>query len=106
MREKATLVSLTRHMTCVSLLIVCRLFSRGVIFMHARISLALLFLRKNGGLPIVYCKSVSLCKLVSMLRCQFYQGKNILLGYYCVFKDYKGFHMDKISCRMCYIYCM
>ena len=31
-----------------------RLFSRGVIFTRARISLALLFLRKNGGLLVVY----------------------------------------------------
>ena len=28
----------------------CRLFSRGVIFTRARVSLALLSLRKNGGL--------------------------------------------------------
>ena len=32
----------------------CRLFSRGVIFTHARVSLALLSLRKNGGLLVVY----------------------------------------------------
>ena len=32
----------------------CRLFSRGVIFMRARVSLALLSLRKNGGLLVVY----------------------------------------------------
>ena len=30
-----------------------RLFSRGVIFTRARVSLALLFLRKNGGLLVV-----------------------------------------------------
>ena len=30
------------------------LFSRGVIFTRARVSLALLFLRKNGGLFVVY----------------------------------------------------
>ena len=32
----------------------CRLFSRGVIFTWARVSLALLSLRKNGGLLVVY----------------------------------------------------
>ena len=32
----------------------CRLFSRGVIFTRARVSLALLSLRKNGGLLVVY----------------------------------------------------
>ena len=32
----------------------CRLFSRGVIFTPARVSLALLSLRKNGGLLVVY----------------------------------------------------
>ena len=32
----------------------CRLFSRGMIFTHARVSLALLSLRKNGGLLVVY----------------------------------------------------
>ena len=32
----------------------CRLFSRGVIFTRPRVSLALLSLRKNGGLLVVY----------------------------------------------------
>ena len=32
----------------------CRLFSRGVIFTRAPVSLALLSLRKNGGLLVVY----------------------------------------------------
>ena len=32
----------------------CRLFSRGVIFTRFRVSLALLSLRKNGGLLVVY----------------------------------------------------
>ena len=32
----------------------CRLFSRGAIFTRARVSLALLSLRKNGGLLVVY----------------------------------------------------
>ena len=32
----------------------CRLFSRGVIFTRARVSQALLSLRKNGGLLVVY----------------------------------------------------
>ena len=35
----------------------CRLFSCGVIFTRARVSLALLSLRKNGGLLVVYCCS-------------------------------------------------
>ena len=34
-------------------LVACRLFSRGVIFTRARVSLALLSLRKNGGLVVV-----------------------------------------------------
>ena len=34
-------------------LVACRLFSRGVIFTRARLSLALLSLRKNGGLVVV-----------------------------------------------------
>ena len=34
--------------------VACRLFSRGVIFMPTRVSLALLSLRKNGGLVVVY----------------------------------------------------
>ena len=33
---------------------VCRLFSREVIFTRAHVSLALLSLRKNGGLLVVY----------------------------------------------------
>ena len=32
----------------------CRPFSRGVIFTRARVLLALLSLRKNGGLLVVY----------------------------------------------------
>ena len=36
-----------------SFLTSCRLFSRGVIFTRARVSLALLSLRKNGGLLVV-----------------------------------------------------
>ena len=32
----------------------CRLFSRGAIFKRARVSLALLSLRTNGELPVVY----------------------------------------------------
>ena len=32
----------------------CRLFSRGVIFTRAQVSLALLSLRKNGGLLVAY----------------------------------------------------
>ena len=32
----------------------CRIFSRGVIFTHAGVSLALQSLRKNGGLLVVY----------------------------------------------------
>ena len=32
----------------------CRLFSRGVTFTRARVSHALLSLRKNGGLLVVY----------------------------------------------------
>ena len=35
----------------------CRLFSRGVIFTPARVSLTLLSLRKNGGLLVVYNQS-------------------------------------------------
>ena len=35
----------------------CRVFSRGVIFTRARVSHALLSLRKNGGLLVVYVSS-------------------------------------------------
>ena len=41
--------------------VACRLFSRGVIFTRARVSLALLSLRKNGGLTtrsLVACLGV------------------------------------------------
>ena len=44
----------------------CRLFSRGVIFTRARVSLALLSLRKNGGLLVVYvimCREVLVSEL-------------------------------------------
>ena len=34
----------------------CRVFSREVIFTRARVSLALLSLRKNGGLLVVYIR--------------------------------------------------
>ena len=37
-----------------------RLFSRGVIFTRARVSLPLLSLRKNGGLLVVYEQGVVL----------------------------------------------
>ena len=39
-----------------------RLFSRGVIFTRARVSLALLSLRKNGGLLVVYyaCEKITI----------------------------------------------
>ena len=37
----------------------CRLFSRGVIFTHACVSLTLLSLRKNRGLLVVYYKPPS-----------------------------------------------
>ena len=37
-----------------SLPVACRLFSRGVIFTRVRVSHALLSLRKNGGLLVVY----------------------------------------------------
>ena len=40
--------------TFFSLPATCRLFSRGAIFTHARVSLALLSLRTNGGLLVVY----------------------------------------------------
>ena len=40
--------------TFFSLPAACRLFSRGVIFTPARVSIALLSLRKNGGLLVVY----------------------------------------------------
>ena len=37
-----------------SLSAACRLFSRGMIFTRARVSLALLSLRTNGGLLVIY----------------------------------------------------
>ena len=39
----------------------CHLFSRGVIFTRAHVSLALLSLRKNGGLLVVYSSQTLLC---------------------------------------------
>ena len=45
-----------RHAAKFSLPAACRLFSRGVIFTRARVSLALLSLRKNGGLLVVYLR--------------------------------------------------
>ena len=47
-----------------SLSTACRLFSRGVIFTRARVSLALLSLRKNWGLLVVYETSGSKFLLV------------------------------------------
>ena len=43
-----------RKMPFFSLPAACRLFSRGVIFTPGSVSLALLSLRKNGGLLVVY----------------------------------------------------
>ena len=43
----------TRLKSVFSLPAACRLFSRGVIFTRARVSLALLSLRTNGGLFVV-----------------------------------------------------
>ena len=37
----------------------CRLFSRGVIFTRTHVSLALVSLRKNGGLLVVYYRGGS-----------------------------------------------
>ena len=48
----------------------CRLFSRGVIFTRARVLLALLSLRKNGGLLVVYILSESLAQATSMYEFQ------------------------------------
>ena len=45
----------------------CRLFSRGVIFTRARVSLALLSLRKNGGLLVVYFKCIFYPCLILLL---------------------------------------
>ena len=44
----------------------CRLFSRGVIFTRARVSLALLSLRKNGGLLVVYVVVVAIVIAASL----------------------------------------
>ena len=46
-----------RHAAFFSLPSACRLFSSKVIFMGAGVSLALLSLRKNGGLLVVYLKA-------------------------------------------------
>ena len=51
-----------RHHTLRYCVIACRLFSRGVIFTRARVSLALLSLRKNGGLLVVYPRIIKLIK--------------------------------------------
>ena len=52
----------------------CRLFSRGVIFTRARLSLALLALRKNGGLLVVY-------NVVKNYRRMFNGGTNLPPSY-------------------------
>ena len=46
--------ALLRYSSCVDYVVTCRLFSRGVIFTRARVFLALLSLRKNGGLLVAY----------------------------------------------------
>ena len=45
-----------RRASFFSLPAACHLFSRGMIFTRARVSLALLSLRKNGGLLVVYAR--------------------------------------------------
>ena len=47
----------------------CRLFSRGVIFTRARVSLALLSLRKNGGLLVVYALHEGLALCYTAIEC-------------------------------------
>ena len=55
MREKATRGGeREKFFSFFSLPAACRLFSRGVVFTRPCVSLALLSLRKNGGLLIVY----------------------------------------------------
>ena len=46
----------------------CRLFSRGVIFTRARVLLALLSLRKNGGLLVVYDRPMNVNVLMKSLE--------------------------------------
>ena len=46
----------------------CRLFSREVIFTRAHVSLALLSLRKNGGLLVVYQLLNIVIPIISSLR--------------------------------------
>ena len=48
----------------------CRLFSRGVIFTRPRVSLALLSLRKNGGLFVVYVGPVLLWYISAFWQCK------------------------------------
>ena len=66
----------------------CRLFSRGVIFTRARVSLAVLSLRKNGGLLIVQ-QGVNVCVSTPLhanlgLKVQ-YLTKPLILSFCMVF---------------------
>ena len=63
----------------VSLPAACRLFTRGVIFTRARVSLALLSLRKNGGLLVVY-SSTETWKIFTNKLCQFFFAKADILS--------------------------
>ena len=57
------------------------LFSREVIFTRARVSLALLSLRKNGGLLVVYTLVHKLCFSLQGQRCYHNRGKvNVNVG--------------------------
>ena len=53
----------------------CRLFSRGVIFTCACVSLALLSLRTNGGLLVVYLKLKALYAVKNTSK-----GENVSAG--------------------------
>ena len=53
-RDTLSITPREKRRHSLSLHAACRLFSRGVIFTRAGVSLALLSLRKNGGLPVVY----------------------------------------------------
>ena len=56
----------------------CRLFSRGVIFTPARVSLALLSLRKNGGLLVVYGQNAVFHNFSRLIALSQYSGRSIV----------------------------
>ena len=75
------------QLVCRLRVVACRLFSRGVIFTRARIFLALLSLRKNGGLLVAYS-----CVNRSCILHGFRAGANAILYRGVDWEILKTFH--------------